>query len=208
MPFVAGESLRQRLDRDGALPILEVVRLLREVADALGFAHRRGIIHRDLKPANILLSEGHALVADFGIAKALVAASSTTSGDSGESSTLTSTGLVRGPGLWLRSKRPETDCGPPGGLYALGCLGYELLTGQPPFRAASARGMLTATWSNLRRLSRTPARSAAGPVGPHPAASGQGSGRATANSTRGARPLETGALQRLPAKPPTDFEPP
>ena len=74
MPFVSGESLRHRLDREGALPLGEVVQLLREVTDALGFAHRRGIIHRDLKPANILLEEGHALVADFGIAKALVAA--------------------------------------------------------------------------------------------------------------------------------------
>ena len=71
MPFVEGESLRSRVDRLGALPLAETARLLREIADALAYAHRRSIIHRDLKPANILLGEGHALIIDFGIAKAL-----------------------------------------------------------------------------------------------------------------------------------------
>ena len=145
MPFVAGESLRQRLDREGPLPIPEVVRLLREVADALGFAHRRGIIHRDLKPANILLSEGHALVADFGIAKALVVASNTLGGDSDESS-ITSTGLVLGTPAYMAPEQAAGDqtANHRADLYALGCLGYELLTGQPPFHASSVRGMLTA----------------------------------------------------------------
>jgi serine/threonine-protein kinase len=146
MPFVAGESLRHRLERDGPLPVAEVARLLREVADALGFAHRQGIIHRDLKPANILLSEGHALVADFGIAKALAEASSTPSEGGGEFSTLTSTGLVLGTPAYMA---PEQAAGDPSAdhradLYALGCLGYELLTGQPPFRAASVRGLVMA----------------------------------------------------------------
>jgi serine/threonine-protein kinase len=146
MPFVAGESLRQRLDRDGALPIAEVVRLLREVADALGFAHRRGIIHRDLKPANILVSEGHALVADFGIAKALVASSTTASGSLSDTSTLTATGLVLGTPAYMAPEQATSDQSADhrADLYALGCLGYELLTGGPPFRAGSVRALLTA----------------------------------------------------------------
>src|SRR5206468_2628769 len=86
MPFVDGESLRDRLARDGELPISDVVRIIREIADALSYAHERGVVHRDIKPENILLSGGHAVVADFGIAKALAAA---TPGQK-----LTSTGLV------------------------------------------------------------------------------------------------------------------
>ena len=110
MPFVAGESLRQRLDRDGPLPIAEVVRLLREVADASALPIGRGIIHRDLKPANVLLSEGHALVADFGIAKALVAATSNTPHDSGARHPRSPPpDWSWAPQLtWRRSKRPAT----------------------------------------------------------------------------------------------------
>src|SRR5207247_8312487 len=76
MPFVEGESLRDRLDREGPLPIEEALRIAREVADALGHAHGHGVVHRDIKPENILLSGGHALVADFGIARATHAAGS------------------------------------------------------------------------------------------------------------------------------------
>jgi serine/threonine-protein kinase len=75
MPFIEGESLRHRLDREGALPIADVARIVREVADALAYAHRRGVVHRDIKPANVLVDGEHVLVADFGIAKALAAAS-------------------------------------------------------------------------------------------------------------------------------------
>ena len=147
MPFVAGESLRQRLERDGPLPIGEVVRLLREVADALGFAHRRRIIHRDLKPANILLGEGHALVADFGIAKAVVAAAGgTTTGGTSTTGTLTSTGLVLGTPVYMAPEQIASDqtLDHRADLYALGCLAYELLTGRPPFRATTARELFTA----------------------------------------------------------------
>ena len=129
MPFVEGESLRQHIDRFGALPLSEAVRLLREIADALVYAHRRRIVHRDLKPANILLAEGHALIIDFGIAKALSAAAEGPHASTG----LTSTGLVLGTPTYMA---PEQAAGDPVDhrvdLYALGCLAYELLTGRPP----------------------------------------------------------------------------
>ena len=146
MPFVAGESLRHRLDREGPLPLDEVVRLLREVTDALGFAHRRGIMHRDLKPANILLEEGHALVADFGIAKAVVASVSPTTGGITQASTLTSAGFVLGTPAYMAPEQAASDqtADHRADLYALGCLGYELLTGRPPFQATSVRSLLTA----------------------------------------------------------------
>ncbi|MFN2393980.1 MAG: protein kinase, partial [Pyrinomonadaceae bacterium] len=85
MPFVEGESLRHRLERSGELPVQEGLRILREVADALAYAHQRGIVHRDIKPENVLLLGRHALVADFGVAKAVKAAADTPS--------LTSTGV-------------------------------------------------------------------------------------------------------------------
>jgi serine/threonine-protein kinase len=141
MPFVEGESLRQRLERQGALPVVEAVRVLREITDALCYAHRRGIIHRDLKPANILLEEGHALVTDFGIAKALFSAT----GGAAPPAGLTSTGLVLGTPAYMA---PEQGAGDQidhrADLYALGCLAYELLTGQPPFVGASAQALIAA----------------------------------------------------------------
>ena len=141
MPFVEGESLKQRLAREGALPLADAVRILCEIADALSYAHRRGIVHRDLKPANILLEEGHALVADFGIAKAVVAATGSVS----TGATLTSTGLVLGTPAYMAPEQAaggETDHR--ADLYALGCLAYELLTGQPPFTGPSAQALIGA----------------------------------------------------------------
>jgi eukaryotic-like serine/threonine-protein kinase len=141
MPFVEGESLRGRVDRLGALPLAETARLLREVADALAYAHRRGIVHRDLKPANVLIGEGHALIIDFGIAKAVtVAAEGAVRGPG-----VTSTGLVLGTPTYMA---PEQAAGDPvdhrADLYALGCLAYELLTGTPPFAADTAQALLAA----------------------------------------------------------------
>ena len=126
MPFVEGESLRSRVDRLGALPLTEAARLLREIADALAYAHRRTIVHRDLKPANVLLGEGHALIIDFGIAKALSVAGEGITPAAG----VTTTGLVLGTPTYMA---PEQAAGDPidhrADLYALGCVGYELLTG-------------------------------------------------------------------------------
>ena len=137
MPFVDGESLRARIDRSGPVPVAETCRILREVTDALAYAHRRGIIHRDLKPANILLGEGHALIIDFGIAKAVSAASGEGAGSGG-----TSTGLVLGTPTYMA---PEQAAGDPidhrADLYALGCVAYELLAGSPPFTGDTAQAL-------------------------------------------------------------------
>ena len=135
-----GESLRQRLDRARRAAAGRSGALLREIADALAYAHRRGIVHRDLKPGNILLGEGHAIIIDFGIAKALSAAA-----EEHASTGLTSTGLVVGTPTYMA---PEQAAGDPvdhrADLYALGCVAYELLAGEPPFRGSSAREVIGA----------------------------------------------------------------
>jgi hypothetical protein len=131
MPFVEGETLRARLDRSGPLPIDESVRLAREVLDALGHAHRHDVVHRDIKPENILLSDGHALVADFGIAKALMAA-----GDE----RLTETGWSMGTPPYMSPE--QIGGGAVDGrsdLYGLGCVLYEMLTGEPPFSGGTVQ---------------------------------------------------------------------
>jgi TolB-like protein len=124
MPFVSGETLRARIAREGGLPVQSVMRILLEVLDALEFAHERGVVHRDIKPENILVSSGHSVVADFGIAKALK-----------ESGTLTSAGFALGTPTYMAPEQatadPSTDHR--ADLYAVGVLGYELLTGAPPF---------------------------------------------------------------------------
>ncbi|MEP7002680.1 MAG: protein kinase, partial [bacterium] len=139
MPFVEGESLRERLTR-GELPIVEAVRLVREIATALAYAHDRGIVHRDIKPENVLLSGGIALVTDFGIAKAILAA--TTSG----SGTLTGTGVAVGTPAYMSPEQISADPSVDHrtDLYALGLIAYELLAGQPPFVGRSAQAHLAA----------------------------------------------------------------
>ncbi|HWB42282.1 MAG TPA: protein kinase [Gemmatimonadales bacterium] len=134
MPFVEGESLRARLDREQQLPIHEAVRITREAAEALAYAHAQGVVHRDIKPENILLQNGHALVADFGIARAVDAA--------GEK--LTQTGMAVGTPHYMS---PEQAMGADGAdgrsdVYSLGCVLYELLVGQPPFDGPNARAIL------------------------------------------------------------------
>jgi len=128
MPFVDGESLGERLTREGQLPLDEALRIAREVADGLDYAHEQGVIHRDIKPGNILLSRGHASIADFGIAKAVDAAS-------GEDATATATGLTVGTPRYM-SPEQATGAAEIDGrsdVYALGCVLWEMLAGQPPF---------------------------------------------------------------------------
>ncbi|HUQ14559.1 MAG TPA: protein kinase [Gemmatimonadales bacterium] len=133
MPYVAGESLRQRLTREGRLSVEDALRLAGDVADALGYAHERGVVHRDIKPENILLSGGHALVADFGIAKAIEVA-----GDS----RLTETGWGMGTPAYMSPEQIVGDAvDGRSDVYGLGCVLYEMLAGHPPFTAATARAV-------------------------------------------------------------------
>ena len=135
MPFADGETLRARLARDGRLPIDEAVQIAREIADALEHAHAHGIVHRDIKPENVLLQGGHALVADFGIALALERAG-------GER--LTRTGLTLGTPQYMAPEqaRGERALDARVDVYGLGAVLHEMLTGEPPFAAASRQVML------------------------------------------------------------------
>ena len=135
MPYLEGESLQQRLRREGQLPLEDAVQILREVADALGFAHSRNVVHRDVKPANILLHGGHALVADFGIARAIEAAG-------GEQ--LTQTGIAMGTPAYMSPEQAAADTKIDGrsDLYSLGCVFYEMLGGEPPHTGPSPQAIL------------------------------------------------------------------
>jgi tRNA A-37 threonylcarbamoyl transferase component Bud32/pimeloyl-ACP methyl ester carboxylesterase len=138
MPYVDGLSLRQRLEREGELPVAEAVHILREIADAVSLAHRRGIVHRDLKPENVMLSGEHAVVADFGVAKALHVA--------GDGERLTATGMAIGTPAYMAPEQAAGDAMTDhrADIYALGVLGYELLTGAPPFVGGSPQQVVVA----------------------------------------------------------------
>ena len=135
MPLVVGESLRARLAREPRLSVEEAIRLTREAADALGHAHAQGIIHRDIKPENILLENGHAMVADFGIARAATA---------GEGPRITMAGLTLGTPDYMSPEQAAGDPNTDGrsDLYSLACVLFELLTGEPPFTGATAEAVL------------------------------------------------------------------
>jgi serine/threonine-protein kinase len=135
MPFVEGETLRSRLERERQLAIGDAVRLAREVAAALEYAHKRGIVHRDIKPENILLQDGQALVADFGIALAMSAAGG---------SRMTQTGMSLGTPSYMSPEQAmgERDIGPRSDIYALGAMTYEMLVGEPPYTGASAQAIV------------------------------------------------------------------
>src|SRR5690606_35232800 len=132
MPWLPGESLRDRLAREGALPIEEALGIARQVAAALAYAHGHCIVHRDIKPANILLSDGEAVVADFGIARAVDQA--------GESDAITESGLTLGTPAYMAPEQTMADTQLDGraDIYALGCVLYEMLGGSPPFSGSTA----------------------------------------------------------------------
>ena len=143
MPYIEGESLRDRLTRERQLPIADSVRLTREAALALDFAHRQGVVHRDIKPENILLVDGQALVADFGIARAI---------ERGGGPQLTETGVSIGTPAYMS---PEQSVGDKGldartDIYSLGTVLYEMLAGETPFSAPTAQAMIA------RRITETP----------------------------------------------------
>jgi serine/threonine-protein kinase len=123
MPLVEGESVRDRLDREKQLPLADAVAIAREVADALAHAHARGVVHRDIKPENILLDGGHAVVADFGIARAASAAGL---------DRLTRTGMVVGTPLYMSPEQAagEREVDGRSDQYSLGCVLFEMLAGR------------------------------------------------------------------------------
>jgi len=140
MPFVDGESLRVRLARHGELPVNHAIRMLREIASALAYAHEHGIVHRDIKPDNVLLSGGSAMVTDFGVAKALSASSHAAHGG------LTSLGVALGTPAYMSPEQASADPSVDhrADIYSFGVLAYELLTGQPPFAGRTPQHVLAA----------------------------------------------------------------
>ena len=146
MPFVEGESLRGRLEREQQLPVEDAVRIAREAAEALDYAHRQGVIHRDIKPENILLSGDHALVADFGIAQALA-------GDASDDQRLTETGTTLGTPAYMspeqaagaRSLDARSD------IYSLACVLWEMLAGEPPFTGPTPQAMIARRFTESPR---------------------------------------------------------
>ncbi len=153
MPFVEGESLRDRLNREKQLPITDATRIATEVASALDYAHRHNVIHRDIKPENILLHDGSALVADFGIALAISSA--------GGGSRMTETGMSLGTPQYMSPEQAmgERDLDARSDIYALGCVTYEMLAGEPPFSGPTAQAIvakvMTAEPAEVTTLRRT-----------------------------------------------------
>jgi len=140
MPFIEGESLRARLAREGALPMAEVLRILSDVVDALAYSHHHGVVHRDIKPDNVMLSGKHALVTDFGVAKAV----SASSGDG--HTNLTSLGIALGTPAYMSPEQAAADprVDQRADIYAVGAMAYEMLCGRTPFVAPTPQGMLAA----------------------------------------------------------------
>lgn len=143
MPLVEGGSLRNRLEREGPLPVEETVNMIRALAGALDYAHRNGVLHRDLKPENILLHDGQPVLADFGIALAVASA--------GGPQRLTGTGISMGTPSYMSPEQVSGDrhLDARSDIYALACVGYELLTGEPPFVGPTAQAVLAAVLTGV-----------------------------------------------------------
>jgi tetratricopeptide (TPR) repeat protein len=140
MPFIEGESLRAKLAREGELPVPEAVRYLRDVVDALAYAHEQGVLHRDIKPDNVMVSRHHALVTDFGVAKALSEAG-------GEAATgFTSAGVAMGTPAYMAPEQAAADptIDHRADIYSLGAMAYEMLAGHPPFSGRTSQQLLAA----------------------------------------------------------------
>jgi len=148
MPLIEGETLRDRLERDGPLPVDEALRLIRQVAGALQYAHEHGILHRDLKPENVMLSRGHALLADFGIAR---------TAESDGDNRLTRMGSSIGTPAYMSPEQAtgERELTPSSDIYGLGAILFELLTGQPPFTGATPQAVLVKRFTSDAPLLRT-----------------------------------------------------
>ncbi len=136
MPYIEGESLRDRLVKEKQLPVDDAVKIAIEVGSALDYAHRHGVVHRDIKPENILLHDGSALVADFGIALAVSTA--------GGGTRMTETGMSLGTPHYMAPEQAmgEREITPKADIYALGCVLYEMLTGEPPFTGPTAQAII------------------------------------------------------------------
>ncbi len=139
MPFVEGESLQARLEREHELPVADVRQILRDVLDALAYAHDHGVVHRDIKPDNILLTTRHAVLTDFGVAKAM-------QGGPGSNGKLTVTGVTVGTPLYMAPEQiaADPDVDHRADMYALGVTAFQMLTGAPPFQSGTALGLFAA----------------------------------------------------------------
>ena len=151
MEYVDGESLRHRLDRQGPLPVADAVRIAAEVGDALQYAHENGVIHRDVKPENILMSHGHALVSDFGIAKLMEERGSS------EGPALTGAGIAMGTAAYMSPEQASGDkrIDPRSDVYSLAAVLYEMLVGEPPFTGPSAQAIAARVVNDPPRPIRT-----------------------------------------------------
>src|SRR5881409_646989 len=149
MPYMEGESLRDRLEQEGQLPLEEALRITREVASALSYAHGHDVVHRDIKPENILLSGGEAVVADFGIARAITAAAR---------GKLTETGIAIGTPGYMSPEQGAASArvDERSDIYSLACVLYEMLVGEPPYTGASAQVVIAKRFTDpvpsVRRL--------------------------------------------------------
>ena len=143
MPYIEGESLRARLRRENQLSVDDATRIAQQIAAALDYAHRHNVLHRDLKPENIMLSDGQAVVGDFGIARAILRAAAAEHGDSADE-VLTATGFTLGTPAYMSPEQATGDKSIDGrsDIYALGCMLYEMLAGRPPFTGPTTESIV------------------------------------------------------------------